>query len=241
MLTCTEHLSQVEQHKARLSHFRWSWLSDVLRNQEQGGSGGAGEERRWQREDEEFFYTVYPWEPVSLKKPHVLKGILLVLFHVYGCPRYVCFLRRTEEGVWSSGTGVRDGLGPPCRCWESNLLQEQLVLYNHWIISPFPLMYLLISVFPHLLFGCLQLLPYLLVVVSHGRIKTFKNDRAILFSFTWNVEIFSQGDVFGACFCVSLCVCVSVWCSGVYEHVCASVVAHVWHVVSVSVTFQPFL
>lgn len=29
--------------------------------------------------------------------------------------------RGPEEGVKFSGTGIRDGYGPPCRCWELNL------------------------------------------------------------------------------------------------------------------------
>ena len=60
----------------------------------------------------------------------------LFLFYVYRCFTHksvhccVQDLRRPEEAVRSSGTGVTDSCGLSCGCWESNPgpLEEQLVL-----------------------------------------------------------------------------------------------------------------
>ena len=43
------------------------------------------------------------------------------------CHVYPWYPQKLKEKVRSSGTGVKDGCEPPCRCWESNLgpLEEQ--------------------------------------------------------------------------------------------------------------------
>ena len=55
----------------------------------------------------------------------------MIYFYVYECfvYLYVC-VRRSEEGVEFPGTGITDGYGPLCGCWESNVdpLQEQVLL-----------------------------------------------------------------------------------------------------------------
>lgn len=49
----------------------------------------------------------------------------MCLHHVHAC----C-LWRPEDGVRSAGTGVRDGYGPLCGCWElkPGLMQEKPLL-----------------------------------------------------------------------------------------------------------------
>jgi hypothetical protein len=60
------------------------------------------------------------------------------LFYLYECfvlymslYHMLCLVpKEVREGVGSSGTGVKDGCGPPCECWKMprNPLQEQMLL-----------------------------------------------------------------------------------------------------------------
>lgn len=47
-------------------------------------------------------------------------------------------LRRSEEGLWSPGTGVADSCELSCVYWDLNqgLLQKQQVVFNCWVIAP---------------------------------------------------------------------------------------------------------
>lgn len=55
-------------------------------------------------------------------------SFLFACMSVYQFPAW--YLRRSEEGIWSCRTGVRDGCKPLCTCWDLSLrpLQEQEVL-----------------------------------------------------------------------------------------------------------------
>jgi hypothetical protein len=75
--------------------------------------------------------------------------IFLDLLNVYECFGHMCTCvpcvcwcpQRSGEGIRFPGTGVMDGCGLPCRCWDSNLgpLQEQHCALHRSAISPAPM------------------------------------------------------------------------------------------------------
>lgn len=49
----------------------------------------------------------------------------VVTAHIYVHHMHAWCLQRSEEGVRTPGTGVRDGCKPPCGSWELASLEEQ--------------------------------------------------------------------------------------------------------------------
>ena len=65
----------------------------------------------------------------------ILKCLLstwIICIHAYLYHMYVWYLQRSEEGIRSPGTGVRDGYEGSCGCWELtlSLQKEQPVIWT---------------------------------------------------------------------------------------------------------------
>lgn len=64
----------------------------------------------------------------------------MFFLHVFVHASMYLLLMRTEENTASTGTGVKDGCGPPCGWWEVDMgpQQEQLRALDCQDISPTP-------------------------------------------------------------------------------------------------------